>query len=624
MSELRDAAGVARRGRRRPVGRRAAGADPRRRAARPRPGPVADAPAAAAAPAGVGPRRMRRRGRADPSRLAPVPARPRAFGAGDRRDQPRRARPRRGRRPRRRAVAAGRGRADRGRPARQPQGRAAPAGRADRPRGGPPERRRLHPFARPGRHSPPAGGGAARQPAELLGGGTARRRVAARPHAGDLVPDRPAVRRRVGPRRVAADAPARHEAARPGRARSGPGTCGARSTTGAAASRWQGEDAVLVFDDGLGGFLPLSAADLSCEPLSLASAGIVPAPSTPDGDGRGRLRRQADPARALPALAARRRRRGLRCAGCWRAPRAWSPRSRSAAARPPISPRSTTMALELATQGLAAAWPLGSSLRYYREQWERHVRRESCPEGLCLERRAAPCHGTCPANIDIPSFMAHLGHGDYRSTIEVIRRDNPLPLTCGLVCPAPCESACVRGGQRRRRLHPADEGQGGRALPRRGRLPETRDRARHRQADRHRRLRPVQPHGGLLPAHPRPRRRDPRGAGEGRRDAALRHPGLPPPARPARAGDRPDPGAGRPDPHQLSGREPRGVPQGVRRRLPRPRHAEGAPAADRRRPSSLRARRHRLPARRAQRRDRCGSGRGSSSSAAATSPSTSP
>ena len=104
------------------------------------------------------------------------------------------------------------------------------------------------------------------------------------------------------------------------------------------------------------------------------------------------------------------------------------------------------MALELASQGLAAAWPLGSSLLHYRAQWERHVRRESCPEGLCLERKAAPCHRTCPANIDIPTFIAHLGHGDYRSTIDVIRRDNPLPLTCGLVCPAPCESACVRGG----------------------------------------------------------------------------------------------------------------------------------------------------------------------------------
>ena len=104
------------------------------------------------------------------------------------------------------------------------------------------------------------------------------------------------------------------------------------------------------------------------------------------------------------------------------------------------------MALELAAQGLAAAWPLTSSLRHYRAQWEQHVRRESCPEGLCLVRNPAPCHSTCPANIDIPSFIAHLGHGDYRATIEVIRRDNPLPLVCGLVCPAPCESACVRGG----------------------------------------------------------------------------------------------------------------------------------------------------------------------------------
>ena len=42
----------------------------------------------------------------------------------------------------------------------------------------------------------------------------------------------------------------------------------------------QGEDAVLVFDDGLGGFLPLSAADLPCDPLSLASAGIAPAPGS--------------------------------------------------------------------------------------------------------------------------------------------------------------------------------------------------------------------------------------------------------------------------------------------------------------------------------------------------------
>ncbi len=206
----------------------------------------------------------------------------------------------------------------------------------------------------------------------------------------------------------------------------------------------QGQGAMLVFDDGLGGFLPLSAADLSCDPLSFAGAGIIPAASSlmvmAEGacvvkqTGRALYRHwqlapEAAPVRGLLARAARLVTEITLGRG-------------EAAHLAALD----EVALELSTQGLAAAWPLGSSLRHYREQWERHVRRESCPEGLCLLPRAAPCHSTCPANIDIPSFIAHLGNGDYRSTIEVIRRDNPLPLTCGLVCPAPCESACVRGG----------------------------------------------------------------------------------------------------------------------------------------------------------------------------------
>ena len=209
----------------------------------------------------------------------------------------------------------------------------------------------------------------------------------------------------------------------------------------------QGQDAVLVFDDGLGGFLPLSQADLSCEPLSFASAGIAPSPSTlmvlAEGVCVVKQTRRAlyrhwqlaegedAPVRAVLARAARLVTEITLGRG-------------DAAHLAALD----EIALELATQGLAAAWPLRSSLRYYRDQWESHARRESCPEGLCLdlEHHAAPCHSTCPANIDIPSFMAHLGHGDYRATIEVIRRDNPLPLVCGLICPAPCEAACVRGG----------------------------------------------------------------------------------------------------------------------------------------------------------------------------------
>jgi len=207
----------------------------------------------------------------------------------------------------------------------------------------------------------------------------------------------------------------------------------------------EGRDAVLLFDNGMGGFLPLSEADMSCHPLTFAAAGIAPAPASlmvlAEGvclveQTRRALYRywqlaenETQPVRSLLARAARLVADVTVGRGA-----------------PRHLVELDQMALELATQGLAAAWPLGSSLRYFRGQWETHIRRESCPEKLCLERRAAPCHSTCPANIDIPSFMAHVGHGDYDKAIEVITRDNPLPLTCGLVCPAPCESACVRGG----------------------------------------------------------------------------------------------------------------------------------------------------------------------------------
>ena len=207
----------------------------------------------------------------------------------------------------------------------------------------------------------------------------------------------------------------------------------------------QGQDAMLVFDDGLGGFLPLSAADLSCEPLSFAAARITPAPST--------LMVTAD----CTSVVKQTRRALYRH---WQLAEGETAFVRGLLVRAARLTAEITLgrgepghlialdevALELAAQGLAAAWPLGSSLRYYREQWESQVRRDSSLVGFDLKPEPAPCHRTCPANIDIPSFIAQLGDGDYRATIEIIRRDNPLPLVCGLVCPAPCESACVRGG----------------------------------------------------------------------------------------------------------------------------------------------------------------------------------
>jgi len=54
----------------------------------------------------------------------------------------------------------------------------------------------------------------------------------------------------------------------------------------------------------------------------------------------------------------------------------------------------------------------------------------------------APCQRTCPAGIDIPGYITHIREGDYRAAITLIKETNPLPLTCGRVCPHPCEEKC--------------------------------------------------------------------------------------------------------------------------------------------------------------------------------------
>ena len=116
-------------------------------------------------------------------------------------------------------------------------GGTAPAGRADGARSRVPEHGRSDTTAQASVCAAHPTGGAAQQPAELLGRGTDQRQVTADPHAGDLVPDRPAVRRRCRPQCLAADAAGRHERARPGRAGPCRESAAARSRPGVAAAR---------------------------------------------------------------------------------------------------------------------------------------------------------------------------------------------------------------------------------------------------------------------------------------------------------------------------------------------------------------------------------------------------
>lgn len=58
--------------------------------------------------------------------------------------------------------------------------------------------------------------------------------------------------------------------------------------------------------------------------------------------------------------------------------------------------------------------------------------------------RMVPCETLCPAHVNVPAYIALVGGGDYAGAINMIRRDNPFPTACALVCEHPCERRCRR------------------------------------------------------------------------------------------------------------------------------------------------------------------------------------
>jgi len=56
-----------------------------------------------------------------------------------------------------------------------------------------------------------------------------------------------------------------------------------------------------------------------------------------------------------------------------------------------------------------------------------------------------PCTHSCPAGNDVRGFLRTLAEQkDYEAAWHVLTRTNPLPATCGRVCPHPCEEGCNR------------------------------------------------------------------------------------------------------------------------------------------------------------------------------------
>ena len=82
-----------------------------------------------------------------------------------------------------------------------------------------------------------------------------------------------------------------------------------------------------------------------------------------------------------------------------------------------------------------------AGLDAFKDEYDSHVNR-----GICAEEteQTVPCVTLCPAHVNVPAYISLVQEGDCAGAIKMIRKDNPFPTACALVCEHPCEEHCRR------------------------------------------------------------------------------------------------------------------------------------------------------------------------------------
>lgn len=75
------------------------------------------------------------------------------------------------------------------------------------------------------------------------------------------------------------------------------------------------------------------------------------------------------------------------------------------------------------------------------EDYLYHVEHGKCSANL---NQPIPCVALCPAGVNIPGYIALVREGRYEDAVKLIRKDNPFPTACALICEHPCEARCRR------------------------------------------------------------------------------------------------------------------------------------------------------------------------------------
>jgi NADH-quinone oxidoreductase subunit F len=95
--------------------------------------------------------------------------------------------------------------------------------------------------------------------------------------------------------------------------------------------------------------------------------------------------------------------------------------------------------------GQTAPNPVLSTIRYFRKEYEEHIRDHKCRAAVCSAMFKSPCQHTCPIGMDIPSYIALIRAERFEDAYKILLQTNPFPSVCGRVCDHKCQSKCRRG-----------------------------------------------------------------------------------------------------------------------------------------------------------------------------------
>lgn len=95
--------------------------------------------------------------------------------------------------------------------------------------------------------------------------------------------------------------------------------------------------------------------------------------------------------------------------------------------------------------GKTAPNPIISTINYFRDEYEAHIKYKKCPAAVCKEIISSPCQHICPIDTETPVYISLIAKGLFKEAFDIIIKDNPLPSVCARVCHHPCESSCTAG-----------------------------------------------------------------------------------------------------------------------------------------------------------------------------------